>query len=260
MEAMRNEIFLIANHANQPFLFSKEAVQRTAFLLLEEHKKAVLLICSAFKPKQITKEELKSCFYGFFGELNQKHGLYPGHKLGFDATEPQITKGIAKFLDPANHGKIGETRLKAFLLALLEGRSKNESLKASLEQAHSFSIQAEKPIPNNNRRIDIFIGWNPLDSKETEYFEHGLIIEAKFGHKITAGQLPDYKQHAKKILANVENTALFLLTLSGTASVRNKDWQPVQWLTLMSRWERSLNDDDVDFTQFRRFIWKKIGN
>ena len=69
MESIRNDIFLVANHANLPFLFSKEAVERTSFLLLEEHKKAVLRICAAFKPKQLTKEDLKSCFYG----LNRKY-------------------------------------------------------------------------------------------------------------------------------------------------------------------------------------------
>lgn len=257
MEAIIYDTNLVANHAKLPFLFSKEAVQHTAFLLLEEHKKAVLRICDAFKPKKLTKDDLKSCFYGFFGELGSRHGLYPGYRLGFDATEPQITKGIVKFLDPANHGDIGETRLKAFLLALLEGRSQNEWLISSLKDAHSFSIQAEKLIPKSKRRIDIFIGWNPLISKK---FEHGLIIEAKFGHKVMPGTLPDYKKHAKEILANTDNTALFLLTLNRASSIKNKDWQPVQWLTLMSRWERNLNDDDTDFTQFRRFIWKKIGN
>ena len=257
MEAIRNDIFLVANHANLPFSFSKKAVLDTSFLLLEEHKKSVLQICAAFKPKQFTKENLKNCFYQFFGELNQTHGIYQGHRLGFDATEPQITKGIVKFLDPVNYGKIGETRLKKFLLALLEGRSKNESLILSLKDAHSFSIQSEKLIFNNKRRIDIFIGWNPLDSKK---FEYVLIIEAKFGHKVTAGQLPAYKKHAKKILTASENTALILLTLNGDKSTKNNDWQPVQWLTLMLRWERNLKDDDADFTQFRRFIWKKIGN
>jgi len=259
MEATRNDILLIANHVNQPFLFSREAVQRTAFLLLEAHKKAALRICATFKPQQITKEGLKSCFYGFFGELNQNHGLYPGYKLGFDATESQITKGIKKFLDTANYGTAGEARLKAFLLALLEGQEKYHSLIASLksEEAHSFAVQAEKPIPNSNRRIDIFVGWNPLNSKK---FQYGVLIEAKFKHKVTTYQLSSYKKHAKTIIGNVENTALLLLTLDGTPSHRNKDWQPMQWLTLMSRWERYLKDDDADFTQFRRFIWKKLGN
>ena len=259
MEVILDGINLVANHAKLPFLFSKEAVQHSAFLLLEEHKKSVLRICDAFKQKKLTRDDLTSCFCGFFGELGSRHGLYPGHRLGFDATEPQITKGIVKFLDPANYGDIGETRLKAFLMALLEGRSQNGLLISSLKDAHSFSIHAEKLIPKSKRRIDIFIGWNPnpMNSKK---FEYGLIIEAKFGHKVTPGTLPDYKKHATKILANTEKTALFLLTLNRTKSIRNKDWQPVQWLTLMSRWERNLNDDDTDFTQFRRFIWKKIGN
>jgi len=259
MDAILNDTNLLANHAKRPFLFSKEAVQHSAFLLLEEHKKAVLRICEAFKPKKLTKDDLKICFYGFFGELCSRHGLYPGHRLGFDATEPQITKGIVKFLDSANHGDIAETRLKGFLLALLEGRSQNERLISSLKNARAFSIQAEKLIPSTNRRIDIFIGWNPnpLNSKK---FEYGLIIEAKFGHKVMSGSLPDYKQHARGIFESPDNTALILLTLNRTLSIRNKSWQPVQWLTLMSRWERNLNDDDTDFTQFRRFIWKKIGN
>jgi PD-(D/E)XK nuclease superfamily len=259
MDAILNDTNLLANHAKRPFLFSKEAVQHCAFLLLKEHKKAVLRICEAFKPKKLTKGDLKSCFYGFFGELGSRHGLYPGRRIGFNAYERQITEGIVKFLDSANHGDIAETRLKGFLLALLEGRSQNERLISSLKDAYSFSVQAEKLIPSTKRRIDIFIGWNPnpFNSKK---FEYGLIIEAKFEHKVTRGTLPDYRQHARVIFESPDNTALILLTLEGFRSPKNRDWQPVQWLTLMSRWERNLNDDDTDFTQFRRFIWKKIGN
>jgi hypothetical protein len=257
MGSTSNSLVWVANHRQHAFLFSAEAIKHTAFLLLEEHKKAVIRICEKLKPKQQTKEELKHCFYSFFGELNQQHGLYPGHKLGFDATEPQITTGIAALLDPTKQGKTGEVRLQAFLYALLEGRSKNVELLASLKEAHSFTVQAEKPVPNSNRRIDLFIGWNPIDSKR---FQYGLIIEAKFGHKVTKGQLPTYKNYAKKILANTEKSPFFLLTVTGESARKNPDWQPVQWLTLMSRWERQLKDPDTDFTQFRRFIWKKLGH
>ena len=64
MEATHNDINLVANHAKQPFLFSKEAVQHSAFLLLEEHKKAVLRICDAFKPKNKKVSKRKNAIIG----------------------------------------------------------------------------------------------------------------------------------------------------------------------------------------------------
>ncbi|BBL60824.1 hypothetical protein A1507_13035 [Methylomonas koyamae] len=259
MATALDEINLLANPIPPFYVFSQQAVQDTAHLLLAEHKKAARRICESLKPIQLNRENLKSNFERFFGSLNQNHGIYPGHRLGFDATEPQITKGIASFLDPVTHGKKGEARLKAFLIALLNYSSKNRLLVSSLNEtnARSFIVESEKFVPKANRRIDLFIAWNPIDSHKYEY---GVLIEAKFGHKVTAGQLLTYRQYAKAVFENIDNSALILLTLNGKRSKKNKDWQAVQWLTFMSRWERILDDTDIDFAQFRRFIWKKLGS
>ena len=144
---------------------------------------------------------------------------------------------------------------------MLGDSTKNDELIVSLKsgEAHSFEIVAEKPVSNKNEhsdknspRIDIFIGWKKSDDKEA----FGLLIEAKFKHCVTEGQLEPYEKYAKNVFGNKSKTALCLLTLDGKSE---PNWQPMQWLTLMSRWERSLNDDDTDFIQFRRFIWTKIG-
>lgn len=144
--------------------------------------------------------------------------------------------------------------MKAFLLALLHGQEKYAVLIESLKiNAHSFTVEAEKFVPKDKRRIDIFVAWNPQDKGKYEY---GLIIEAKFGHKVTNGQLPTYRNYATNLIK--KDFALILLTLDGKPSIRNKSWYPVQWFTLMSRWERELNDNNMNFNYFKRFIWNKI--
>ena len=263
MNIIRNDLFIetqpVTNFAPESFEFSSDAIQSTTFLLLGKLKKATILVGETLKPIKLTKEDLERCFYGFFGRLDQFHGIYPGHKLGFDAYEPQITKGIASFIDPSKYGKKGEDRLRAFILAIIECSSKNEALITSLKsgEAYSFTVMAEKLGSISKRPIDLFIGWNLIGSVSYEY---GLFIEAKFKHKVTPGQLSAYRKDSMKVIANNKNSALCLLTLSGKPYPKNLDWQPVKWLTLMSRWERNLNDVDTDFTQFKRFIWKKIGS
>lgn len=252
-EKINDAVELVVIHLKQSFFFSKDAVEKTADSLLAEHKKAVHLVLKGFTLKPKTKAELANCFYGFFGELGDRHGIYPKNRLGFSATEPQITSGIVHFINPKNYGEAGESRLKTFLHALLYKQSKYAVLIDSLENAHSFTIEAEKFVRKDGRRIDIFIGWNPQGKDKYEY---GLIVEAKFGHKVTIGQLSSYRKYAKNLINN--EIALILLTLNGKPSNRNKEWHPVQWFTLMSRWERNLNDSDTDFKNFRRFVWNKI--
>jgi hypothetical protein len=262
-EKINDAVELVVTHLKQPFLFSKDAVEKTTFSLLEEHKKAVRLILNGFTLTSKTKANFQDCFHGFFGNLDNQHGIYPKNKLGFSATEPQITKGIVHFINPDNYGKTGVLRLKTFLHALLYKQSKYDVLIKSLEDAHSFTVEAEKSV-KNGKRIDIFVGWNPQGKDKYKY---GLIIEAKFGHKVTIGQLSSYREYAKKLINNDNDNdndndiALILLTLNGKPSNRNKEWHPVQWFTLMSRWERKLcklNNCDTDFNNFRRFVWNKI--
>jgi hypothetical protein len=255
--AIKEQLHLLGT-IPQLWIFSAEAILGTAELLADEYKKAAKLISMALNPPKISLVSLQHCFHGFFGILNESHGIYPGHRLGFDASEPQITRGLGSFINPLTHGKLGEVRIKTFLLALLKGKTNAENLIASLQssQSFSFTVEAEKLVPKANRRIDLFIAWNPCESGQ---FEYGVLIEAKFNHKVTTGQLPTYKQYAKTLFSKEENAALVLLTLDGSSSNKNKDWLPVQWLSLMSRWERMLDDTDKDFSYFRHFIWKKIG-
>lgn len=265
MGASRDDIInaaqLLANHVLLSSVFRIYEIESAYELLSDDLIKAAIRICKVPKPIQLPKGGLEHCFHSFFGRLDQNHGIYPGHKLGFNAHEPQITKGIASFLDPVTHGKQGEIRLKAFLRALLEGRSEKDALVTSLEseKPFSFTIKAEKEVKiekSKSRFIDLFIGWNPLNpNHDPVKYKYGVLIEAKIKSEVSNDQLPSYAEHATEVF---ENKALYLLTLNGES--RHENWQPVGWLILMSRWERRLNDVDADFTQFRRFIWKELGS
>ena len=107
-EKINDAVELVVTHLKQPFFFSKDAVEKTTLSLLEEHEKAVRLVSKYFTLKPKTKVELVNCFHGFFGNLDNQHGIYPKNRLGFSATEPQITSGIVHFINPKNYGEAAE--------------------------------------------------------------------------------------------------------------------------------------------------------
>lgn len=94
-------------------------------------------------------------------------------------TEPQITKGFAHFLN-ASDRKTRTGRIRALLRAL---GSRPGNKERSLREA---SVTPEAPA--NERRIDLLIEWTDASGRG-----RGAIIEAKFGHHVTPGQLPGYR-------------------------------------------------------------------
>ena len=84
-------------------------------------------------------------------------------------------------------------------------------------------------------------------------------MEAKFGHQVTTGQLPTYREFIRKNVNPTNNYALILLTYTGEKDTRNQEWQPKSWLVLMTHWERNLTEDhDIGFSFLRQFIWNKL--
>ena len=98
-------------------------------------------------------------------------------------TEPQVTKAIAHFLqseDPiAREGRIGA--LLSALSCRLEGGSGNAR------------VSTEAPVAGK-RSIDLLVEW-----QDGRGFDRALVIEAKFGHDVTPGQLSAYRRHLRRI-------------------------------------------------------------
>jgi len=215
-------------------------------------RKAISKIYDGLTYEGLREDELKELYDSIFGELNSSHPFRYANQIGFDVTEPQITKGIAYFIDPLVQGEKGTRHLVAFIYALLGSQSKNKKLLGSLSSstAHAFQVKAEFSI--ENKRADIFMRWK--DKKEL----FGVIVEAKFGHKVTDSQLSPYKDYFKD--HEKEHYALILLTLTGENAPRGfSDWQPKSWFAVMKHWEQHLTKkNEVGFSFLRQFIWNKL--
>lgn len=252
--ALESSFCLVAEHQFTDIKFSADAVIRASELCLNASRQAVLKVSEKLTYQEGTKEEIKELYDSFFGELKNSHPFHFANQIGFDATEPQITKGIAYFIDPEIQGDIGTRRLKAFLMALLDDQPQNSSLLESISSPVSYAYQIKAEFPIRGRRADIYISWKEND----ELF--GVMVEVKFNHCVTAKQLPTYKGYLSKVIKNGDNSALILLTYSGEkAPVPNKGWQPKSWLAVMSKWEKNLKGDhEVGFSFLRQFIWNKL--
>ena len=164
-------------------------------------------------------------------------------------TEPQLTKGFARFLNaPEPVARIERVR------ALLKALGAPE-LGGGMTQ---IMVTAEAPT-SGNRRIDLLIEWR--DSSEQLY---AAAIEAKLGHHVTRGQLPAYRNHLRKIAK--DRWLLVVVAPRLTAQIdrslqRNPDWRWTTWRDLLIAYERALpvDHDDTEYLRFRRTLWDQTG-
>ena len=164
-------------------------------------------------------------------------------------TEPQLTKGFARFLhDPDPAARI--ERVRALLKALGA---------AELGEGMTEVEVTDEAPTSGNKRIDLLIEWR--DSSERRY---AAAIEAKLGHHVTSGQLPAYRNHLRKI---AEDRQLLIvvgprLTARTDRSLRrNRDWRWTTWRDLLIAYERALpvHYDDGEYLRFRRTLWDQTG-
>lgn len=199
-----------------------------------------------------------------FGNLNSTQHFFHHDAIewGFNFNEPQITKGLTHFFNQST------LACWHFMLALTNQKNAEKiefPTDDDDEQCFLKTVMARAEVQTDNKkRIDITIEW--LSSTKERCL---AAIECKFGHHITHGQLPSYKQYARK--QPVDNYWLFLITQKIDKKNHrfmqhhhNKEWHQVRWDRLLMRWERSLTQDhstDVqDFARFRRTLWNKISN
>ena len=177
-------------------------------------------------------------------------------------TELQATKAFVHFLN-ADGGIVRNKRIQAFVVALGSGRKQqNVAL-------HKACATAEAPA-GKGRRIDLLIEW--IDAAG---FERGAVVEAKFGHRITTGQLRMYKRHLRERVerpyrqsqsAPMEHPVLCVVSPrrrsdDEKALRKNKGWRWISWRSLLLAYDRALESacDDDDFRQFRRTLWDRGG-
>lgn len=172
--------------------------------------------------------------------------LHAGHMLGRPVpdwgimlTEPQATKGLAHLVQ----GR--ERRIRGLLKGL--------GIAATDDEIRMATVEAE-----TSERIDLLIRLGA----------RAFIIEAKFGHKVTKGQLARYSKALRgRKRAKGDCDILLLIDPANAPDLHHKQrqrWRSSSWVELLLGFERELanapsESDDDDFRLFRRLIWHRIG-
>ena len=178
-------------------------------------------------------------------------------------TERQITKGFAHLLN-AGGRETRTGRIRALLWALGSDQGDSDS------DLHEAWATAEAPA--NRRRIDLLIEWTDAWGRK-----RGAVIEAKFEHHVTAGQLPTYRTHLGGIERSYrdevrsdqkERPLLFIVSplldrkvSRALSQQKNNDWRWMSWRSLLLAYDRVLHHDHDDdtFREFRRTLWDRAG-
>ena len=167
--------------------------------------------------------------------LHSDHALVRGVPDwgNFRLTEPQATKGLAHLIggNPAR------------MRGLLDGLG----VDASEEEVAQATIEAEK------HRIDLLI----------RLPQRAIIVEAKFGHRVTAGQLSTY--WTKTAPGAQAQGVLLLIDPETVPDLHHKQrgkWPARSWASLLIALERAMaaapGADDEDFRLFRRLLWRRV--
>ena len=179
--------------------------------------------------------------------------FYPG----FTPTETQLNIALGYFLE----GDLFRTR--TFIKALYDGRPNCQEVLDSFDQharKGEWEVRAEEVVHGKSRkRMDLVIGWPKLEPGDCQ---HVVVVEVKFKHHVTPGQLPAYREHIDWLIKNdINKRGMLLLTREGKKNTKNKAWISRSWLRCLSRWEKFLaekghGDRDRNFRRFRRMLWQ----
>lgn len=164
-------------------------------------------------------------------------------------TEPQITGGFAHFLqnESPEHNDI---RVRAFLQALDV---------TPIDEISTPKVEAEHRT-SGDQRIDLLVTWDDENNGK-----NAAVIEAKFNHLVTRGQLNAYRRYVRRSLrANPDACNFFVVAPHENINIdrelrHNKKWRFVSWHTLLLRFDGVLpvEADSEAFRQFRRTVWNQ---
>lgn len=186
-------------------------------------------------------------FDSIFGINRSDHAFFY-HKIdwAYELTEPQATMTLAKLLN-AGPVILRAERIYAFLTAMGVNV-------ASLDDLYECEVIAER------NKIDLqFIWLNPTGGK------YVTVIEAKFDHDITEGQLDRYYTitNEKHGGSNFNFILLGLDELKFRNNIKNaqhKIWRFVSWNSLWRQFEiHRPEEDSANLSIFLNTLWNRIG-
>lgn len=190
----------------------------------------------------------------------------PAMTAGYKLREPDVTRALASLMQLGG-GRHAGRRAVTFLRLVTE-LAGAEAIRATLSDHTKPTVVAEHLVMPLRRRvtgaeasaptrIDLLFEW-PTGTPGQRAV---LVIEAKLGSSVSAGQLRPYRQEALR-RAKGGPVALILLTAwADAAERRHRTWQPVRWFQLLRRWEGALaeaGDDDPEFTRLRAHLWRFV--
>ena len=193
----------------------------------------------------------------------------PAMTASYKLREPDVTRQLASLMG-ASGGRHAQRRAVTFLrtVAVLAGA---KAVFATLTDQTKPVISPEHRVVAPRRRvavaddpgfaaatrIDLLFEW-PAGSPGQRAV---VVIEAKLGSSVSAGQLRPYRHEALR-RANGGPVALILMTAwADAAERRHRAWLPVRWFQLLRRWEGALaeaGDDDSEFTRLRAHLWRFV--
>lgn len=170
-----------------------------------------------------------------------------------DPLEPQITKGFVYFLTTGPQDR-QRARCLSFVKAALACSPRTVKIEDTWHPL-SFCAEAEE------NRIDMLV---ELTDGKTRF---GAAIEAKFGHRLTPGQLEKAESHVLDQAGRAWDTArsafLVIAPLVGridTKQLKSRPyWRPTSWWAFLVALDHQIDglQDCADYRRFRRSVWHK---
>lgn len=186
-----------------------------------------------------------------FGTLDSSHPFRaPALDWGWRLTEPMVTRTLAHVL-ASGRPSVREARLRAFLKAL------GTPLCLDDYQLERAEVHAER------NRIDLEI---LLPMRKEPSNRAAILVEAKFDHKVTPGQLRQYRtkilqrpgvtrERLDQVLLALRPRAKAGLYGSQVNTWRYRSWSDT-WLSFM---RNRPTEDRPDFAIFLQSVWSRIG-
>ncbi len=231
--------------------FDEKAIRQLGDRIAKQSQRAIASrALRAWSPPSFTNG--REMMMDQFGLHDENHFLHARPIEWASFLEAQITKGFEYFLNEDN--KEGRRRrISAFLQTFGV---------ADFDENRNCQIEAEANA-GGKRRIDLQILW-----ESTEHQKNGLVIEAKFGHKITAGQLKNYEDYMlSQLQIPQQNLHLFVLSPGSSDQysyvvAEMDNWKEINWFRFLILYENFLpqSADSEEFRRFPRTVWHRSSN